>query len=129
MEKSVAKVNDQLCRTLEPQEVDTLVQTPRTNVQAARDRLRIHQERFDRLSSEIQVPQICESARFVRKVSTGQYFKTIHDVDDGFGGTTGQVSEPVGWISGHTKIGPVLQVKIMCCFLDKYGIEIPLPST
>ena len=45
MVKSVAEVNDHLCRKLEPQEVDTLEQTLRTNVPAARDRLRIHQER------------------------------------------------------------------------------------
>ena len=52
-EKSVANVNDQLCHKLEPREMDTLVQTPRTNVQAAGDRLRIHPERFEELSSEI----------------------------------------------------------------------------
>ena len=60
MEKFVAKVNDQICRKLE-----------------------------QRLPSEIKVCQICESAGFVKKISIGQYFKTIHDVDDGFGGTTG----------------------------------------
>ena len=26
-----------------------------------------------------------------------------------------QDSEPVGWIRGHTKIGPVLQVRVTCC--------------
>ena len=36
-------------------------------------------------------------------------------------------SEPIAWISGHARIGPVLQVKIMCC-LDQYGIEIQVPS-
>ena len=139
MENSVAKVNDQLCHKLEPQEVDTLVQILGTHVQAARDRLRVHQERFERLSREIKVPQICESAGFMRKVSIGQYFKTIHDVEDGFGGKTQacreytslrdhQDSEPVAWIGGHTKIGPVLQVKVICC-LDQYGIEIQVPST
>ena len=49
MEKSVAKVSEQLCRKLEPQEVDTLVQTLGTNVQAARDRLRACQERFEKV--------------------------------------------------------------------------------
>ena len=41
MEKYVAKVNCQLCPKLEPQEVDTLVQTLRTNVQVAEDRLQM----------------------------------------------------------------------------------------
>ena len=93
MEKSVAKVNDQLCKKLELQEVDTLVLTPRTNVQAAGDRLRTHRERFEELSNEIKILQACESAGFMRKVSIGQYFKTMHDVDDGFGGTTGTCRE------------------------------------
>ena len=52
MEKSVAKVNDQLSQKLEPQGVDTLAQTPRTNVQAAGDRLRIHHQRFEEMSNE-----------------------------------------------------------------------------
>ena len=54
-------------------------------------------------------------------------------MDDGFGGKTGsrgectllrdhQDSEPVGWIRGHTRIGPVHQIRVMCC-LDQHGIE------
>ena len=39
-----------------------------------------------------------------------------------------QDSEPVGWISGHTRIGPVLQIRVICR-LDQYGIEIQVPST
>ena len=50
MEKSIAKVNEQLHRNLELEEVNTLVRTLETNVQAARDRLRNHQERFEKLS-------------------------------------------------------------------------------
>ena len=53
-----------------------------TNVQAARDRLRLHQERFEKLSSKIRVSQTCESAGFMRKGSVGQNVRTIHDVDD-----------------------------------------------
>ena len=52
--------------------------------QAARDRLRIHQERFEMVSSETKESQICEWAGFLRKVSIVQYFRTIPDVDDGF---------------------------------------------
>ena len=37
-----------------------------------------------KLSSEMKICEICESAEHMRDVSIGQYFKTIHDVDDGF---------------------------------------------
>ena len=114
--------------------MNTLVQTIKTNVQAARDRLRDHQEKSEILSREIRVSQICESAVLMRKVSIGQCCRTIRDVTDGFGGKTGscreytltrdhQDSEPIGWICGHTRIGPVRQVRVLCCF-DQYGIEI-----
>ena len=33
----------------------------------------------------------------MRRVSIGQYFKTIHDVDD----------ELMAWVGGHTRTGPV----------------------
>ena len=59
MEKSVAKVNEQLRRKLEPEEVNTFVRTPGTNVQAARDQLRNHQERFEKLPTDMKVSQIC----------------------------------------------------------------------
>ena len=75
----------------------------------------------------------------MRKVSIGQYFKTCHDVDDEFESTTvacrectllrdHQDSELVAWVGGHTKIGPVLQVKVICC-LDQYGFGKQAPST
>ena len=54
MEKSIAKVSEQLYRKLELEEVNTLVRTPETNFQAARDRLRDHQEKFVILSREIK---------------------------------------------------------------------------
>ena len=37
-------------------------------------------------------------------------------------------SEIIAWIGGHTKVGPVLQVKTTCR-LDIYGIEIQVPLT
>ena len=36
-------------------------------------------------------------------------------------------SEPKGWISGNTKIGPVLEVTT-CCLQSKYGVEIRIKS-
>ena len=60
-------------------------------------------------------------------------------MNDGFGGKTGscreytlprddQDSETLGWLSGHTRIGPVRQVRIICC-LDQYGTEIQVAPT
>ena len=88
--------------------------------------MRDHQEEVEHLSRETKVSQICTSAGFMRKVSVGQYFRTIHDVNDGFGIKTGscreyrprrddQDSEPIAWIRGHTRIGPVRQVRVICC--------------
>ena len=76
---------------------------------------------------------------FIKRVSVGMHCKTAHDVNDGFEGKTracrqhtkpreNRRSEIIAWIGGHTKIGPVLQVKTKCC-LDMYGIEIEIPST
>ena len=58
MEKSIAKVNEQLYRKLESEELISSVRTLETNVQAARD----HPQRFEKLSREMKVSQISESA-------------------------------------------------------------------
>ena len=95
VEKSVAKVNDQLC--------------PKTGASG---------------SGHVDTSPLDECFKQ----------REIDCVGDGFGGTIGscrectlprdhQDSERIGWISGHTKIGPVLQVEIICS-LDQYGIEI-----
>ena len=57
MEKSVAKVDDQLSQKLKPQEVDSLEQIPRRNDQATGNRLCMHLPRFEDLSmcSDIQL--------------------------------------------------------------------------
>ena len=75
MEKSVAKTNDQLSQTLEPQEVDSLVQVPRRNDQAAGNRLRICRQRLEELSNEIQITKACESAGFMWRASIGMHCK------------------------------------------------------
>ena len=93
MENSVAEVKGQFCQKLELEEVNTLVRTFETNVQAGRDRLRDHQEKFEILQREIQLLQMCESAGFLRNVPLDNTFKTIHDEDDRFGGTTGACRE------------------------------------
>ena len=69
MVTSAAKENDQLSQKFEAQEVYSSVQTPRTNVPAAGDRLRVHRERFEELSNEIQITKACESVGCMRSVS------------------------------------------------------------
>ena len=70
----------------------------------------------------------------MRKVFPGQCFKTIHEIDDGFGCKTGACreytlprdhddSEPVEWIRGFAKIGPVIQVRV-AYYSEQYGIDI-----
>ena len=88
MQKSVAKGNNQLSQTLEPQEVDSLVQTPRRNDGAAGHRLRVYLRKFEELEKEFRSAKIFESAGFKRRVSGGIHHKTIHDVNDGFEGST-----------------------------------------
>ena len=80
--KSIAKVNEQLDRPLAPEEVNTLMRAPETDVQASSNRLREHQEKVENPSKEIKVTQTCEIAGFKRKVSPGQCFQTSHDNDD-----------------------------------------------
>ena len=116
------------------------MQTPRRNDGAAGHRLRVYLRKFEELEKEIQVTKVCESAGFRRRVSVGMQDKTMHDVNNhGFEGCTGVCreytlsrddpeSEVKLWIHGHTRIGLVLQVKTTC-YLDIYGIEIPISST
>ena len=66
MVPSAAKENDQLSQKFEPQEVDSLIRTSRTNVPAEGDRLRVHHQRFEKLSNERQITKACESAWFMR---------------------------------------------------------------
>ena len=110
MENSVAKENEQLLQEPEPQEVISLVQTQGGMMR--------------------RLTKACESPWFKRRVSIGMHYKTVHDVNDGFEGTTAGCpnSKVTAWIDGHPKIGPVLHVNTTCC-LGIYGIEIQIPST
>ena len=92
-EKYVAKANDQSSQKLEPQEVDSLVQTPRRNDDAAGNRLRVYLQRFEEWATEVQLTKACESAGFMRRVSIGMHYKTTHDVNDCFEGKTGACRE------------------------------------
>ena len=91
------------------------------------------------LDPDEQFRTIYESARFIRPVSVGMYYRTGDDVNDGFGNLTTLRREYTVlrahrdsvvklWIKTHTEIEPVLDVKIFC-HLDKFGMEIQIPST
>ena len=118
---------------MRPQEVNSLVQTPRDDQQASGNRLRDTLQRFEKLDTETLFARVCRAAAFWELV------KTIPDVDDGFGGRTPACKEYThlreqgnfriyAAIPGNTIIGPVLQVH-MGKFLDNYGIEIQILST
>ena len=134
MEKSIAKENEQSFQKSEPQEVDSLDQTPRRSDEGEGSRCVCI---FKYLKNWRK--KACESVGFMRQISVGMLYKTIQDVVDGFEGKTGACrdctlpredpkSEIIAWIGGHTTIGPVLQVKTTCR-LDQCGIEIQMPST
>ena len=64
------------------------MKTLEADVQASRNRLRGHQEKFANLSEEIKVTHTCEIARLMRKVSLGHCFRRVHDIDERIGGKT-----------------------------------------
>ena len=133
------KVAELLDRILELEEVNTLVQAVETNVQAARDRLRDHQEKFDNLFKEVHsVSDLCISwineeslcwtsppnnSRRERWLCRENRIVHVEHTLPRYD----QDSEPIGWIRGHTKTDPVRQVRVSCCF-DQYGTEIQAPS-
>ena len=88
MEKSVAQEDEQLLKKPEPQEVIFLVQTPRRNDEAVGNRLRECMLKYDDLEKQVQLKRVCEAAAFVSRVSIGMVYKTLHDVNDGFGDRT-----------------------------------------
>ena len=83
--------------------------------------------------------RVCCAAAFRELVSVGMRYKTIPDVDDGYGGRTPACREHTyppdqansrvyAAIPRNTIIGPVLHVNMVKC-LDNCGIKIPIHST
>ena len=107
---------------------------------ASGNRLREQLQRFETLEQEIQCTRVCEHATFGRRVSLGMCYKTIPDVDDGFGDRPPSCREYTlpgedsdsriyAAIPGQTTSGPVLQVHITR-YLDISGTAIQiLPTT
>ena len=69
----------------------------------------------------------------MRRVSFGMRWRTLQDLNYGFGDRTGSCreytlsrddpqSDIMLWTTGNTEIGPVLEV-MTCCQLDVHGIE------
>ena len=92
-----------------------------------------------RTSKHWRKSKVCEDASSWKRVSIGMCYKTIADVDDGFGDRTPacrEFSHPrtdadsriFAAIPGRPVIGPVIQVHIVQ-FLGTHGIEIQIPST
>ena len=134
IEKSIAKVTEQLNRPLAPEDVNTMMKPVETEVPASRNRLRDHHEKFENVSKEIKVTQTCEIAGCLlldnaseqsttlmmvwRKTAACREYTLPRDHDD---------CEPVGWIRGFAMIGPVIQVRVTY-YAEQYGIEIQVKS-
>ena len=99
--------------------------------------LRKYFQQVQRLSPEDRLSRFCKEAGFMRVVEVGQYFMTKDTgdfrqfqsvacreytlpLDD-------QASQQKGWIQGHIRIGPVLEVTTSSQHF-MYGIEIRIKS-
>ena len=120
----MAKENEQQLKNVKLQEVTSLVQTPRSDDLASGNRLRECLQNFETLEKSIQFSKVCEDTSFWKRVSIGMWYKTIADVDDGFGDRTPACRECThpradsdsrihATIPGQTIIGPILQVHII----------------
>ena len=77
-------MNEQSDRRLSPEVVPILTNPLSTNVPAQGNLLRSHSERFETLPEDRRMIRASETAGLMRKISPGQCFVTIHDVDDEF---------------------------------------------
>ena len=84
----MGKENEQLLKNVKPQEENSLVQTPRSDDPAYGNRLRDCLQIFETLEKSIRFTRVFEDASLWKRVSTGMCYKTIADVDDGFGDRT-----------------------------------------
>ena len=93
--------------------------------------LQQYEERIERLSQLDGLSKFCMDAGFLSVVEIGQYFMT-KDTGEQFHAVAcreytlpreDESSQPRGWIQGHTKIGPLLEVTTSCLH-GKHGVEI-----
>ena len=87
-ERFVAKENEKLLKNVKPQEVNSLVQTPRGDNRTSANRLRECLQHTETLEKDFHFTKVCEDASFWKRVSIEMCYKTIADADDGFGDRT-----------------------------------------
>ena len=76
----VAELNDESESRVAPNVVSILTNPLWINVPVQGDSLRRHNERFEHLPEDIRISKASEDAGFMRNVSRGQCFVTIHDI-------------------------------------------------
>ena len=133
---SISEENEQLSQQLDPQEVGSLVRNQPKTQGAAGNCWREHLQRFEMMTPAEQLHTVSEGAGFIRTVSEGM--KCTEELVRTWMMNLGILlyhaerltpdSEAQQWIYKYTKIGPVLDVKIICHH-DVYGIEIQIAST
>ena len=99
--------------------------------------LQQYEERIKLLSQESKVSKFCMDAGFVHVVEVGQYFMTKITGDSRQFRAVAcreytlprddELSQPIGWIQGNTRIGLVLEVSTSYLW-GKYGVEIRIWS-
>ena len=129
-------VLDNLETMVMPPEVSTTDQTSPTDARVHGNLLREYEQSFADLSEHAQLTKLCSNASLAKTVEKGQYFTTLDgDQLDRLKGScreytlprSDQSSQVKGWIRGHTKIGPVLDVMV-CYHQGRYGFEIKIES-
>ena len=80
-EKFAAEENEQLLKNVKPQEVNSLVQTPRSDNRTSGNRLRKCLQRFETLEKYIQFTRVCGDATHARRVSIGMTYNNFRAVD------------------------------------------------
>ena len=134
----VPKVKNESESKVAPTDVSILTKSPLINVQARRNSVQQHREKFENLPEDIRVSKASEDAGFIRKVSRGQHFVAVHDRQLAGLRCAGSCreytsprddegSEAKAWTRGGTKIGTVLEVKVTN-HKERYGKEIKIDS-
>ena len=97
--------------------------------------LQQYEERVEKLSQKDKLSKFCMDAGIISVVEVGQYFMTKDNGEQFYAKACHEYtlprsdgsSLPKGWIQGHTKIGPVLEVTTSCLY-GKHGVEIRIWS-
>ena len=88
VDKSISKVDGQLSKQLDPQEVGSSVQKQTRTEEAAGHCWRDHLQRFKMLDPDEHFSTICESAGFIGPVTAEMFHRTSDDMNNGFGNLT-----------------------------------------